>query len=493
MPSCSRKNRCARLALYCTIGCFATAALGSDRPAQAAEPSTGTARTAPAGIRRLLIVAPEKFQPALENYVAFKKRFLPTEFATLEEVLDGSPGVDDPEKLKHFIYDAWRNRKVWYVLLVGDRDIMPVRYMVLDRVTPAAFDYAFYPSDLYYGDLAKDDGSFDNWNAQHRGFHSQYFGEVRGEKNKHDPMNYDQIHYRCQVAVGRWPVDTAKQLETVMAKSMKYETSVRDGTHAGLNKVSLFNVQGFVDARDQLDRIRHGLPRDWQGEEFFYRDQNPKYKTAAPDPSVVLDALNQGCIVSAHVGHGSETSWAGPRDGSQAGPAITTRSIQQLTNGDRLPVIFSVGCSTAYFAPLGPYEPYTDIHGVEHKGTDHGEVFTSPPPPPAAYQKLRIKASLGKSLLMQGPTGAVAYIGCNTGGQPCALTLLEGFMGGLRAEREPRLGDCWRRAIAYYYDHEHLATLTPTADWYPASIFFQGMKYMLYGDPSLPLAQPPQR
>ena len=95
------------------------------------------------------------------------------------------------------------------------------------------------------------------------------------------------------------------------------------------------------------------------------------------------------------------------------------RSIQQLTNGDRLPLIFSVGCSTAYFAPLGPYEPYTDIHGVEHKGTDHGEVFTSPPPPPAAYQKLRIKVSLGKSLLIEGPNGAVAYIGCNTGGQPC--------------------------------------------------------------------------
>jgi hypothetical protein len=121
MPSCSRKNRSARLALYCTIGCLAIAALGSDRPAQAAEPSTGTARTAPAGINRLLIVAPEKFQPALEKYVAFKKRFLPTEFATLEDVLDGSPGVDDPEKLKHFIYDAWRNRTVSYVLLVGDR------------------------------------------------------------------------------------------------------------------------------------------------------------------------------------------------------------------------------------------------------------------------------------------------------------------------------------------------------------------------------------
>ena len=75
------------------------------------------------------------------------------------------------------------------MLLVGDVDVLPVRFMVLDRVTPAAFDYAFYPSDLYYGDLAKPDGSFEDWNARKEGFHAGYFGEVRGEKNKEDPIN----------------------------------------------------------------------------------------------------------------------------------------------------------------------------------------------------------------------------------------------------------------------------------------------------------------
>jgi hypothetical protein len=49
------------------------------------------------------------------------------------------------------------------------------------------------------------------------------------------------------------------------------------------------------------------------------------------------------------------------------------------------------------------------------------------------------------------------------------------------------LGDCWVGAVRYYYDKEKLATLKPNADWYPPSIFFQGMKYMLFGDPSLQL------
>ena len=111
-----------------------------------------------------------------------------------------------------------------------------------------------------------------------------------------------------------------------------------------------------------------------------------------------------------------------------------------------------------------------------------------PPPPPAPYQKGRFNTTgLGEKLLRDGPSGAVAYIGCNTGSQPCGLTLLDGFSVSLAGHPEPVLGDCWADAVRYYYDHERLAVIAPTNDWYPASIFFQAMKFMLYGDPTLPL------
>jgi hypothetical protein len=41
--------------------------------------------------------------------------------------------------------------------------------------------------------------------------------------------------------------------------------------------------------------------------------------------------------------------------------------------------------------------------------------------------------------------------------------------------------------VAYYYDKERLEKLVPTPDWYPPSVFFQGMKFMLFGDPTLRL------
>ena len=192
---------------------------------QAAELTKGNPPAAVPG-KTLLIVAPRNFQKELEPFVTHKKKDLAVESAVLEDVLAQNQGVDDPEKLKHFIYQAWHERQVHYVLLVGDSEVMPVRYMVLDRVEPPAFDYAFYPCDLYYADVAKDDGSFDDWNANKEGFHAQYFGEVHGEKNKNDPINFDNIHYRPKLAVGRWPVNTPEAVRTVVAKSIAFENRI---------------------------------------------------------------------------------------------------------------------------------------------------------------------------------------------------------------------------------------------------------------------------
>src|SRR6266481_277387 len=154
--------------------------------------------------KHLLVIAPRAFCPTLDRFTTYKQKLLPTELKSLEDILSTTSGVDDPEKLKRFLYNEWKSHNLGYALLVGDVDVMPVRFMVLDRVTPAAFDYAFYPSDLYYSDLAKADGSFEDWNAQKDSFHAGYFGEVRGEKNKQDLINYDGIDYLPDIAVGRW-------------------------------------------------------------------------------------------------------------------------------------------------------------------------------------------------------------------------------------------------------------------------------------------------
>jgi len=431
--------------------------------------------------KKLVIIAPEVFHGSLREYQKHKQEQLPTELVALEAVLRETEGSDDPERVKRFLFEQWKSHNLGYTLLVGDADAFPVRYMVLDRATPAAFDYAFYPSDLYYSDLAREDGTFDDWNAQHDGFHAGYFGEVRGEKNKSDPINFDQVDYRPDIAVGRWPVSSFEEVRIVVAKTIAYDEGLRDDKRAGLKAATLFAVGGWVDSRNVMDRLAGRIPTDWTTEKRYFADQRRDDETPPPNEPQLLELLDQGQRLVFHAGHGQDDAWE---------QCFSVGALERLNNADRLPVMISAGCSTARLATLPPYEPYLDIDGKEHEGTNFGEVFDAPPPPPSPYQKGRFNPTgLGEQLLRRGPTGAVAYIGCNTGSQPCGLTLLDGFSTSLSHHPDSRLGDCWAEAVAFYYDHEHLAKLVPNNDWYPASIFFQGMKFMLFGDPTLPMGE----
>lgn len=441
--------------------------------------TSGLPLHAAAGANRLLVIAPNGLHPALEEFVAHKRKLLPTELCSLEDILQATRGADDPEKLKRFFYEQWRLHGLGYALLAGDIDVLPVRYMVLDRVTPAAYDYAFYPCDLYYSDLAKPDGSFDDWNAHKESFHAGYFGEVRGEKNKQDPINFDQVHYGPEIAVGRWPVSTLDETRRVAAKTIAYEQSVLANTSPHLHRAAFVAVGGWVDSRGLLDRLATKLTNAWQVEKRFSSDARRQPGTPPPDRNQLRTLLNNGMGLVVHTGHGLPDSWD---------QCFFLRDLDRITNSTMLPVVISGGCSTAYFAPLPPYEPYVDVDGKEHAGTDHKEVFSGPPPPPAPYQRGRFNPTgLGEQILKRNANGAVAYIGCNTGSQPCGLTLVEGFVTALAEAKELRLGDVWAGAIRHYFDRQQLTSLKPNADWYPPSIFFQGMKFMLFGDPSLRL------
>ena len=422
----------------------------------------------------LVVVAPKSFHAALREFTTHKQKRIPTRLVALEEILKVEKGADDPEKLKRFLYSAWKKGEAGYALLVGDVDIMPVRYMVLDRATPAAFDYAFYPSDLYYADVAKSDGTFDDWNGNKEGFHARYFGEVRGEKNKQDPINYDGISYVPELGVGRWPVSTPAEVAIVAAKTIRYEVGFESKQKVGAQKVGLFAVGGWVDSRGLMGHAADTLGKRLEVERFFYGGNGPQ-----PTEKELYRCLNDGAGLLLHAGHGDTHRWE---------QCCSTRGLAGVKNADRLPVMFSAGCSTAYFATLPPYEPYLDADGKDHKGTNAGEIFTEPPPPPSPYQKGKYNTTgLGEYVLKHGPDGAVAYIGCNTGSQPCGLTLVEGFCQHLAANENARLGDCWKAAVSHYHEKEKLATIKPTNDWYPASIFFQGMKFMVFGDPSIRL------
>lgn len=426
-----------------------------------------------AEVKRLLVISPRAFEAALKDFVAWKATQQSVQWVSLEEVLEKAEGADAPEKLKRWLYVEWKERGAGYVLLAGDVDVMPVRYMVLDRKTAAAFDYAFYPSDLYYADVAKPDGAFDDWNAQKEGFHAGYIGEVRGEANKSDPINYDGVDYTPELAVGRWPVSTAEEVKRLAEKSAAYERKVLEGSDPKLRRAAFMAVDGWVDARGLLGTLAAKLDGAWQVEKHFYGTAEP------PNARETRRILTDGAGFMVHTGHGQPNEWE---------KCFSVNDLDRLTNAAGVPVFLSAGCSTAHFAPLPPYEPYVDRDGKAHEGTDRGEKFTEPPVPPAPLQTGAVNPTcLGEQLLKRDSAGGVAYIGCNTGSQPFGLTLVDGFVRELATAKTPRLGDCWNSAMRHYIVEQKLRELKPTNSWVPPSIFFQGMKFMVFGDPSLRL------
>jgi len=404
---------------------------------------------------------------SVADYVEARQVELAVELVALEDVLAAQSGADAPERLKRWLWQAWRERGLGYALLVGDADTLPVRFMVLDRVQEPAFHFAFYPSDLYYADVAEDDGSFEDWNAAREGFHAGYFGEVRGEHNKDGPIDHDRVSYVPELAVGRWPVSDVRELRAVVAKTLAWRGPLERP------RALIVHADGWVDARPRAAAWAGSLAgAGWEVEQQLYGAEG------VPSRASVLESLRAGVELALHVGHGTNDSWhdcLGPTEQDALGAAPPA-------------VYFSVGCGTGHFCVEPPYHGYLDVAGLPHRGTNDGEVFTAPPPPPAPLQPGRYDTSgLGERLVVQPGGGALAYIGCDTGAQPCGLTLMEGFVAALADGRVRRLGEAWRAAVTHYHRAERLGELAPTDSWYPPSVFFQGMKFVLLGDPTLPL------
>ncbi len=445
---------------------------------------------------RLLIVAPNAWVDALAKY-AECKRSLPwiaqCSVVSLESLCQGHAG-DEAEQLKRGLFSRWNRvtapdtvpntapHEFDAVLLVGDTDVMPIRFMMLDRGTKPAFDVAFYPCDLYFADLTDEHGTFDDWNARVDGHHARYIGEVHGESTKDGPIDADGCELIPEIAIGRWPVSTLDELVAVTTKAIAHDHATQthrntnSDTNSDARQVEVVACAGWIDNAARIEGVAQSMEPAFAVQRMFYSDSDASHH---PDPTRVIDALAAGRALVLHTGHGHPHGW---EHGLQA------KDLARTSGSTTLPVLFSIGCSTAEISAQPPYTAYLDADGVTHAGTNNGEIFSAPPPPPACRQSARFGAtSLGEESVRMPDGGAIAYIGCVTGSQPCAHTLLDGFAEFVGAHPRSSIGEAWKFALTRYVREERLATLKPTADWYPTSIYFQPMKFVLLGDPSVVL------
>lgn len=458
----------------------------------------------------LLIVAHEDFLEPLRALADWKTRTgMPTALVSWQEYNRYSSwGWDEPERIKRGIKLAHETYGVKYIMLVGDSDMFPVRYTMTDRISNDSrgenwLGYgAYYASDLYYADLYKQDGSFDNWDSENP---NHVYGELYGEYFSNDPINKDGIDMIPDVAVGRIPALTLQEVENYVNKVIDYESRTYGETNVGTTrewfKSALFIIpytpdddldEIFMDAKENIADDHLTSERGFQ----ITRLYDPGISGAAsitdgtPTEDMIKWWLNHGVGFVNFGGHGNRDVWD---------DVFYTWTLESYTlHNSKLPIVLSVGCGTAQFAVQPPYEAYVDAYGGTHIGINNGELWPTPPtlPQPASLQT-DIHDSFPEFMLVRHPyKGAIGYVGCVTGAQAWSKYLDEFFFQGY--DEGVKLGDMWINMVTEYCDASKSVsgyslgsigrgetTIKSGGDWFKVAGYHQPMKFMLFGDPSL--------
>jgi hypothetical protein len=157
-----------------------------------------------------LIITNEDMEDQFQVLADYKTSLgLPTVVATTEFITQNyRNGADIQDTIRMYIRDAYEKWGVEYVLLGGDSDILPPRYVENDFYpNPGS---TFIPVDLYFACL---DG---NWNADgDASFGQPAFGLEPG----------DLVDFAEEIYIGRATVSTPAAVTVLVDKILSYESS----------------------------------------------------------------------------------------------------------------------------------------------------------------------------------------------------------------------------------------------------------------------------
>lgn len=247
----------------------------------------------------MVIIAPSLFSEELQRLIDHKENHgVRTMLKTTETIYKDYEGVDNAEQIKYFIKDALEEWGISYVMLVGGLKSqfwavpkdnanegssgwhVPVRYTNLwdNPAFPLQEETIHDPgviSDLYYADIYKEGGLFEDWDPNNDGVFAAW--------NKPGVANDTNLDLYPDVAVGRLACVNLAEVQTVIDKIITYEDDICD--ESWFKKITVFSGDGFLDQVDlniQWDTTH--LPN---GEYTIYAQSINEEGTAGP-----VDTLN---------------------------------------------------------------------------------------------------------------------------------------------------------------------------------------------------------
>ena len=436
---------------------------------------------------KLLIIAPDDFIDELEPLQRFKEATArPTTLLSLTEVDNGFTGVDQPESIKKCIHAYKKTHNIQFAMLVGDCDKFPVRYLCRD--VPVAKGYQ--PSDLYYADLCKPNGSFDNWDGNGNGLYAQFLGSS-------NTNNVDQVDWHPDIAVGRVPASDDVEVRTYVNKVIRYELG---SANSQWFKRALFATGKWgadIQTKDYIatnylsgfNIIKHYHTTVWSLYPIDTTNQSTIDASMDARAAPMTNHLNQGVGFLNYYGHGDLVSFVW---------VYCARHLDDLTNTDKLPVVFSAGCQNGEFAPNPPWQDYYDTNNAYHAAHAPAPDESVPTPKPIQPGEGTAhdcdREARPEDWLVYRDAGAIAFIGSAGKGNPSIpdkldTKLFQSYSVGHRA-----FGKMWAYMIqeyldAYgYFDAQGNVIKTPhpiLGEWERNTVWNGLVRYNAFGDPSL--------
>jgi hypothetical protein len=243
----------------------------------------------------LVIIAPSKFTGILEGLVSHKEsKGIATHMVTTDEIYDDFTGYDKPESIKKFIKDALETWGIKYVMIVGGLNSkwiaeprehinhgtkdwhVPVRYVniIYNGDEPG------YCADLYYGDIYKAGGEFEDWDYNG----NNIFAE-----------NADILDCHPDVAVGRIPCRNKAEVKDMVDKIIEYETGICDPSW--FKEMLTVSGDGFLD--QEAFNIQWNTNSESDGEYTIHAQSRNNDGTYGPiDETPVTLAKSQPTSIS---------------------------------------------------------------------------------------------------------------------------------------------------------------------------------------------------
>jgi hypothetical protein len=319
---------------------------------------------------RLLIVTSGDLEDSMAPLAAWKNKIgIPSEIVLLPDAIASGEGVDDAGRLFDYISSRYSRSggNLSYIILGGDSDIIPVRYMHAGAASFGLDDE--YLSDVYFAAPGTD------WDPDG--------DRLYGESGEIDP------NMTFPLAVGRIPASTPVEMANYISKVITYESNPPDGdwTETMVMASSLMDRPNVTDdpgtpqdegydpiddnGRTAMERLKAILPYHI---DLIEVQDHPQYwgmNYSKTNDTLIYGALpsliSSGAAAVTFAGQSfydadvwdpptaySLAQWfdpSGVANGSMGfQPALSSEDVPDLTNGGMLPVAYFSSCDSANFS-----------------------------------------------------------------------------------------------------------------------------------------------